>query len=151
MSIDQTTCKISALDMVSNTFQSEALRGMKRKVADTTLELEQATWEHEVEVARLQDDAKNATYIAKYAQDSIDDARVEIRTVMLGLGDVLPSSVRVLQRAIDSLSDVELLLRLLQPRREALAPAALLPVESSASTAVVPRTADSDDRIPPAP
>jgi len=142
MSIDQTTCKISALDLVSNTFQSEALRGMKRKVADTTLELEQATWEHEVEVDRLQDDAKNATYIAKYAQDSIDDARVEIRTVMLGLGDVLPSSVRVLQRAIDSLSDVELLLRLLQPRRD---------VESSASTAVVPRTADSDDRIPPAP
>ena len=142
MSIDRTTCKISALDLVSNTFQSEALRGMKRKIADTTLELEQATWEHEVEVARLQDDAKNATYIAKYAQDSIDDARVEIRTVMLGLGDVLPSSVRVLQRAIDSLSDVELLLRLLQPRRD---------VESSASTAVVPRTADSDDRIPPAP
>ena len=141
MSIDQTTCKISALDMVSNTFQSEALRGMKRKIADATFELEQATWEHEVEVDRLQDDAKNATYIAKHAQDSIDDACVEIRTVMLGLGDVLPSSVRVLQRAIDALSDVEGTLLLLQPRRD---------VESSASTAVVPRTA-FENRIPPAP
>ena len=131
MSIDQTTCKISALDMVSNTFQSEAVRGMKRKVADTTLELEQATREHEVAVAKRQDDVK---YVAEQAQDFIDDAIVEIRTVMRGLGDVLPSSMLVLQRAIDALDSADGTLLLLQPRRGALAPAAPLPVESSAST-----------------
>ena len=131
MSIDQTTCKISALDMVSNTFQSEAVRGMKRKVADTTLELEQATREHEVAVAKRQDDVK---YVAEQAQDFIDDAIVEIRTVMRGLGDVLPSSMLVLQRAIDALDSADGTLLLLQPRRDALAPAAPLPVESSAST-----------------
>ena len=131
MSIDQTTLQISALDMVSNTFQSEAVRGMKRKVADTTLELEQATREHEVEVAKRQDDVK---YVAEQAQDFIDDAIVEIRTVMRGLGDVLPSSMLVLQRAIDALDSADGTLLLLQPRRGALAPAAPLPVESSAST-----------------
>ena len=131
MSIDQTTLQISALDMVSSTFQSEAVRGMKRKVADTTLELEQATREHEVEVAKRQDDVK---YVAEQAQDFIDDAIVEIRTVMRGLGDVLPSSMLVLQRAIDALDSADGTLLLLQPRRGALAPAAPLPVESSAST-----------------
>ena len=131
MSIDQTTLQISALDMVSNTFQSEAVRGMKRKVADTTLELEQATREHEVAVAKRQDDVK---YVAEQAQDFIDDAIVEIRTVMRGLGDVLPSSMLVLQRAIDALDSADGTLLLLQPRRGALAPAAPLPVESSACT-----------------
>ena len=131
MSIDQTTLQISALDMVSSTFQSEAVRGMKRKVADTTLELEQATREHEVAVAKRQDDVE---YVAEQAQDFIDDAIVEIRTVMRGLGDVLPSSMLVLQRAIDALDSADGTLLLLQPRRGALAPAAPLPVESSAST-----------------
>ena len=131
MSIDQTTLQISALDMVSSTFQSEAVRGMKRKVADTTLELEQATREHEVAVAKRQDDVE---YVAEQAQDFIDDAIVEIRTVMRGLGDVLPSSMLVLQRAIDALDSADGTLLLLQPRRGALAPAAPLSVESSAST-----------------
>jgi len=131
MSIDQTTLQISALGMVSSTFQSEAVRGMKRKVADTTLELEQATREHQVAVAKRQDDVK---YVAEQAQDFIDDAIVEIRTVMRGLGDVLPSSMLVLQRAIDALDSADGTLLLLQPRRGALAPAAPLPVESSAST-----------------
>ena len=119
MSIDQTTLQISALDKVSNTFQSEAMRGMKRKVADTTLELEQATREHEVAVAKRQDDVE---YVAEQAQDFIGEAIREIRTVIRGLGDVLPSSMLVLQRAIVSLDSADSTLLLLQPNREQRVP-----------------------------
>jgi len=132
--IDTSANQISALNIVHNSFQDQKLRDMKRKLADITLELKQ---ERRANKARRQDEVQNLNYIVGEAQELIDEARGEIETVIRALDGVLPSSVKVLQRASNTLNEAECTLSWLQPRRD---------VETILRTA-----ADVDNRIPPTP
>ena len=96
MQNDAVTNQVSALSVVYNSFQDQELRGTKRKLVDTTLELERARMATEDAKARCQDEywqkskcqdeAGRLVYkVVAPAKELIEEARADIRVVINAL------------------------------------------------------------------